>query len=435
MKKVILTENQIIRLVDKLVINEQNGVKTESLTVPMGSIWQMGYWKLTPQQTNQLVPKLNQIKDFINSHRGSAITIQIEAGESKVTNYDAEDPTKPKLQPGVLSQRRGEEMVNFLTSYFKGLLNNGVIDKMPEIPQPKQIPGTTEYNKGITNLKDPNVIATYQKEQFVNAVITTSKDYECLIGMEISIGYYPGKSSKTHECDEAIFDLRMNGISLGEVNLNNSELDISVDYLKNEYETTLKHYLQEKKYAELIYDDLVATGKIRNSNENKREKWIVKYISDNGAWNPGSQPKLPNWSDRYQSKGYKSPQEYVDAITAVNNFFKSKNRQTDNKPAGQRYQTFVLDGQLAKSIIDRAPANEIVLSIVPLVDKDGKYKMFYDQGSHADTPFVTIKRKGAKENLYNQEPNVGMQRGSTKETVLLRTDLCGNPPNNVNQAK
>jgi hypothetical protein len=145
MKKVILSENQIKKLVDKLMVTEQNQVRTESLTVPMGSIWPMGYWKLTSQQTNQLNPQLQKITDFINKNRGSIITIQIEAGESQVTNVDNEDPSKPKLSPGVLSQKRGSEMVNYLNKYFKDLLDKQQIDKMPEIPQPKQIIGTTEY--------------------------------------------------------------------------------------------------------------------------------------------------------------------------------------------------------------------------------------------------------------------------------------------------
>jgi len=48
-------------------------------------------------------------------------------------------------------------------------------------------------------------------------------------------------------------------------------------------------------------------------------------------------------------------------------------------------------------------------------------------GSHAETPWVTIKSKKSDKPLYNQEPNARMKRGSSVETVLLQTDLCGNP--------
>jgi hypothetical protein len=431
MKKVILSEEQIKRMIDKLVINEQNGVRTESLTVQMGSIWPMGMWRLTPQQIQQLIPKVTQITDFINKNRGSIVTIQIEAGESQVTNVDNEDPSKPKLQPGVLSKKRGDEMVKYLNSSFKDIMSQGLINKMPEIPQPKQIIGTTEYKQGVTDLKDPNIVAAFQKEQFVNAVISTKKDYECLVGMEITIGYYPGKNKSTHSCDEAIFELRMNGVSLGEVNLNNGQLDSSADILRAEYDRNVKGYLRAKKFGEEEYEEMVTNGKIKNPSDAKKEKHINKFLLDSGDTNPGDKPRIPDWSNSYESKGFKSPEEYVNSINTINDSFKSYGRLSKNGIGGVRSQTFTLDGEKAKSIIDIAPSNEIVLSIVPLVSRNGKYKIFFEYGSHTDTPWVTIKSKKSKDLLYNNEPNVKMDRGSTKETILLRTDLCGNPIQNT----
>jgi hypothetical protein len=432
--KFILSENQVRNLVNKLVINEQNGVRTESLTIPMGSIWPMGYWKLTPQQTNQLVPKLEQITNFINKNKGSIITIQIEAGESQVTNIDNEDSSKPKLQPGVLSQRRGQEMVKFLYQYFDGLLKKNAIDKMPEIPQPKQIIGTTEYKKGVTNLKDPNVIAAYQKEQFVNAVITTRKDYECLVGMEITIGYFTDKSKKGHRCDEAIFELRMNGVSIGEANLNNFVMDTILD----DYHERLKsNYLEEKEVAEGSYDEFVANGKIKNPSERNKQKFVEKWCRDRNVADPGNPPEIPEWATKkYYQFGYKTPEEFIEAIKTINNGFSKYGRYSDNKIGGTRSQTFRLTGELAKSIIDRAPSDEIVLSIKPLVGPNSKYKQFYYQGSHSDTPWVTIKSRNFQDKaLYDGEPNINMVRGSEKETILLRTDLCGKQPINANQTK
>jgi hypothetical protein len=429
MKKVILSEEQIKRLVDKLVINEQNGVRTESLTVQLGSIWPMGMWKITPQQVNELNPKLKQITDFINKNTNSIVTIQIEAGESKVTNVDNEDSTKPKLPTGVLSQKRGNVMVEFLTGYFKKLMSDNLINKMPEFTQPKQIIGSTPY-KGPNDLKDPNLIELFKKEQFVNAVITTRKDYECLVGMEITIGYYKGKNKSEHACDEAIFELRMNGISLGEVNLNNSGMDVMVDPT---YARERKGYLDMKKNAEEDFDDRVKNGTIKNPNERKKEKYVEKYTKESGFPNPGETQPTPQWAvDKYEGFGYKTPEEYLAAIKTINDSFKTYGRESDNKLAGSRSQTFRLDGIKAKSIIDNAPSNEIVLSIIPLVSRTSKYKLFYYGGSHSDTPWVTIQSNKSKTPLFNGEPNIGMIRGSTKETVLLRTDLCGNPIQNTN---
>ena len=429
MKKVILSEEQIKRMIDKLVINEQNGVRTESLTVQMGSIWPMGKWKLTEQQAQQLEPKLNQIVDFINKHRGSIVTIQIEAGESQVTNYDNENSSKTKLAPGVLSKNRGYQMVQYLTGHFKNLFEQNLINKMPEIPEPKQIIGSTPYQQGVTNLKDPNVIEAYQKEQFVNAVITTRKDYECLVDMEITIGYYKGKNKATHQCDESIFELLMNGVSIGEVNLNNWGMDTLV---QPGYVLELQNYLKSKDEGEKTYDEFVQNGKIKNPNKDRRERFAEKYTQDQGFANPGESPSIPDWVDtKYQSFGYKTPEEYMEAIKTINDTFNnSYGRKTDNNLGGSRSQTLKLNGELAKSIIDRS-SDQIILSLKPLVTRKGKYKLFYYQGSHTETPWVTIQSKKSKTPLFNGEPNIGKIRGDEKETILLRTDLCGNPIQNV----
>jgi hypothetical protein len=429
MKKVILSEEQIKRMIDKLVINEQNGVRTESLTVQLGSIWPMGKWRLSPQQAQQLDPKLKQITDFINKNRDSIVTIQIEAGESRVTNFDNEDPSKPKLQPGVLSKRRGDEMVEYLSGFFKNIMGQGLINKMPELTQPKQIIGTTPY-KGPDDLKDPNLIELYKKEQFVNAVISTRKDYECLVGMEITIGYYPGKNKSQHQCDEAIFELLMNGVSIGEVNLNNFVMDLMLD---DYYERQKRLYELEKKVAEESYDEFVANGKIKNPSEDKKQDFVEKWCRKQQVPDPGEAPEIPEWAEiKYGRFGYKTAEEYVDVVKTINDNFSKYGRITDNKVGGKRSQTFILNGNLAKSIIDKSPSNEIILSIKPLVGPKLKYKQFYYKGSHSDTPWVTIQSRKSKDPLYNGEPNVGMKYGDEKETILLRTDLCGNPIQNTN---
>jgi hypothetical protein len=144
------------------------------------------------------------------------------------------------------------------------------------------------------------------------------------------------------------------------------------------------------------------------------------------------QPEYEKYNQMYRpyytKRGFTNLEEYVNAILQINQSFVKNGRQSDRNYKGLRQQTFILDGAKAKSIIDNAPSDKITLSIVPLVSPDGKYKIFHMAGSHADTPWVRIKSKKSENPLYNQEPNVGMVRGSTKETILLQTDLCGNPP-------
>jgi hypothetical protein len=387
----------------------------------------MGMWKLTSQQSGPIVQKLIGITDFINKNKGSVVTIQIEAGESQVTNVDNEDPSKPKLQPGVLSQRRGEQMVNFLTQYFQGLVSKGAIDKMPELPTPITKIGETPYKKNTSDLKTKKDL--YQQEQFVRAIISAKKDYECLVGMEITIGYYPGQSKSDHTCDEAIFELRMNGVSIGEVNLNNSKLDVSLGAAEKTNQLRNRTYESRLKKAEQSWNRDIKDGTVKiSSNPQKAEEQKAKYIKDN-VGEPPTLAQPPSWLSPLATKnGYKTINEFEADILKINQSFVQYGRKSDGQSGGQRSQSFILDGAKAKSIIDNAPTDKIVLSIVPLVSQYGKYKIFYDKGSHADTPWVTIKSKKSEKPLYNGEPNVGMSRGSTKETILLQTDLCGNPP-------
>ena len=66
------------------------------------------------------------------------------------------------------------------------------------------------------------------------------------------------------------------------------------------------------------------------------------------------------------------------------------------------------------------------MSLVPLVGPNTKYRIFHKDGSHSETPWVTIKNKNGI--IYNEEPNVDMKRGDLTEKILLQTDLCGNLP-------
>jgi hypothetical protein len=433
MKRIVVTEEQT-KLIIGHIINEQNEIRKEGITVDFGAVWPMGKWKLTGEQMAQITQKAIQITDFITKNKGSKITIQIEAGESQVTNKDNEVSPPVELAQGVLSQKRGESMVNFLKSYFQSLVGKAITqNELPNIPEPKTIIGTTPYKKGdITDPKtgkvDPQKAAVYQNEQFVRAIVTASKDYECLVGMEITIGYYPGKNRSDHTCDEAIFELRMNGIPLGEVNLNNSLLDVSLGYAEKTNQQKTRTYQNLIKKAELSWDRDVKGGTVRIKNDpQKAEEQKAAYIKD-FAGEPPAIVLPPSWLEPLAAKnGFKTTNEYEAAVIKINQSFTQYGRKSDGAQGGQRSQTFILDGTKAKSIIDSSPSDKIVLSIIPLVSQNGKYKLYHKSGSHADTPWVTIKSKKSVEPLYDGEPNMGMKRGSTAETVLLQTDLCGNP--------
>lgn len=422
MKTVILTEKQVKNLIDGVLL-EQNETKKESITVNFGAVWPMGKWKLTPQQGTTITNQLVQITNFINQHKGSTVKIQIEAGESRVTNKDNEVTPPVTLEPGVLSQKRGQSMKNFLTSYFQSLVGKAISQNdLPVIPEPKTVIGNTAYS-GPKDLQDKSKVALYNQEQFVRAVVTAEKNYECIVGLEITIGYFPGKSRAGHECDEAIFELRMNGVSLGEANLNNSTLDRSIDITRERNERSLSNYNKAVERVNKKWQDII-TRNPESNTEREKKKYMKEFLPEKPQ-----DTKLPNiFNTRAQKFGFEDVNQYVKAIDDINNSFKSQGRKSEGL---MRSQTFVLDGAKAKAIIDNAPSDKIILSIIPLVSKDGKYKLFYTQGSHADTPWVTIKNPKISEPLYDGEPNISLKRGSTQETVLLTTDLCGNPPQAV----
>lgn len=238
--------------------------------------------------------------------------------------------------------------------------------------------------------------------------------------MEITIGYFPGKNKSKHTCDEAIFNLKMNGVSLGEVNLNNGDVDVTVNNYRKEYSEKLNNFNKQSEQYNKKFNQLVSKGV---ENEGNRKKYLEGF----GLVEP--KIEIPNKIVKIsKEKGYKNVMDYVNTISKINQSFINLGRKSDNKIGGIRYQTFIINDEQAKKITNNGgTTDKIILSISPLVSENGKYKVFFQNGSHSDTPWVIIKNKDSEVPLFNSEPNVGMERGSVKETILLQTDLCGKP--------
>jgi hypothetical protein len=400
------------------LLREQNESRTESQTIPLNTNWQSGKWKLTANQTNTLTQQLNKITNFINQHKGSKVTIQIRAGESRVANYDKEVTPKKKLEPGVLSERRGSSLVEFLKGYFETLLKKGLISEMPNIPKSLSVIGNTPY-AGVNDLNDSTRVAQYNAEQFVEAIISVEKKYDCVVGMQITIGYFEEKGQAGHQCDEAIFELKLNGVSLGEVNLNNGNMDYGLNVRDRSVGREKDKYQKTIQKLEKDWKSLVTSGQVKD-NEKQKRKYFDQYL-------PQTQPEqmeYPNWVEgKAQEKGYKDINKFVNDLKTINNSFEKYGRPKYYQ-SGSRSQTFTIDGPLAQKIVSSTKANKLVLSIVPLVSPDGKYSIFYERGTHSDTPWVIIQTKDSKE-MYSGAPNVNMKRGDLTEKVILETDLCG----------
>jgi hypothetical protein len=372
----ILNESQI-KTVIKQLLKEDGGDKILKV-INLDAIWPMGKYKLTSEQTAKIDKELYDLLEILKSNTESKIKIQIEAGESRVTNFDKEEPPYKELDPGVLSKKRGDGLRKYLYRFFKNQIGKSINEKqMPKIPEAKNIIGATEYTDK-NDLKNQEKLKKYQSEQFVRAIISAISVPACSIGMKIVIGYYPNRNRSKHVCDEAIFELKMNGVSIGEVNLNNGILD---------------------EWTEEKLEQVKSTGARGLTDEN-----IITAAR----------------------KKQMNPFEFSNQIIAINKAFKNYKRISDNRVGGTRYQQFTIDENKAKQILQNA--DTITISIVPLVSQESKYKIFYEKGSHSEAPMVTIIGNNNKV-IYNGEPNIKLKRGSTEETVLLATDSCGKPIN------
>ena len=87
-----------------------------------------------------------------------------------------------------MAQNRADNVIVFLKGYFNNLVKQNYLDKLPIFPEPIIKIGETSYTKGSNDLKDPSKIEKYKSEQFVRAIISVSKNYECIVDLEITIG-------------------------------------------------------------------------------------------------------------------------------------------------------------------------------------------------------------------------------------------------------
>lgn len=403
------------------ILNEQNETRVDTITVPLDANWGMGKYRITPQQQTALQDKIFEINKFITLHKGSTVSIQIESSESQVTNFDGETGGKKELPSGQLAQLRANSIINYLKIYFQRLIQNGSIQTMPTFPEPIIKVGQTPYKKFSGDLKDKTKVEQYKSEQYVKAIVSLSKNYDCIVGLEITIGYYPGQNTGSHTCDEAIFELKMNGIPIGEVNLNNSTLDMGLDNIEKKYNKELVLYNKKLQNVTKSFETYVKNGEEKEKN---RERFIKQYAGE-----PPVKDETPEWLiSKAQKSGYGTDvDKFKQDLNTINNSFKTYGRKSDGVAGGARSHTFTIDGPKSKSIINQAPSDKIIFTLTPLVSKNGKYKIFYKEGSHSDTPWVTIKSKKQQEPLFNGEPNMNMRRGETSETILLQTDLCGVP--------
>ena len=213
------------------LINEQNtsavqsSTNSDEITLKGKSFFSNGKWKsLSPEGKKELDSQLANAAKFLTSKKGRVVYVKIIAGESQVTNTDNENPARPKVDPGYLSEKRATTMKEYLTKYFDNLVSQGIISSKPIFEAPEVIIGSEKYTKGIDNPNDEK----YQPERFVRVELKLKSPAECVVGLTVEVMYNSVEDTRfpcrgDHQCNDAEFAIKLNGVEIGIANLNNGK--------------------------------------------------------------------------------------------------------------------------------------------------------------------------------------------------------------------
>ena len=131
--------------------------------------------------------------------------------------------SKPYKDNLALARRRGE---NFLVWIKQNLKNNGLLllDPMEKEDVEAFIVdtgGVIDSKRDKSAYPNPGQFITMDLELGSEGVLG-EETTECLIDMEILVGYYPRRATTKHQCDSAIFDVYLNREYVFTANLNNN---------------------------------------------------------------------------------------------------------------------------------------------------------------------------------------------------------------------
>jgi hypothetical protein len=206
------------------LIQEQEKVVGEKVKIDFGDLYLDGKYLIKKDNEAAFKKKLDsQLQPFVEKNPGVPLKIRVLGGESATTNYDYETNDGKVKEDFYLAKKRRDEMVNWLKGYFE----TSSIEPKPTVDDTPN-----EENVNVYRGRTGNAI----QDRFVDVVITAQAPDTCLIGLKIEVIYekdnwspeFPcrgrdfGKPTfKGHRCDDAIFDVLLNDVNIGEVNLNN----------------------------------------------------------------------------------------------------------------------------------------------------------------------------------------------------------------------
>lgn len=197
------------------LIQEQKTLPGAKIKVDFGDLY--GDGKYLIKNSTTFKQKLDsQLIPFVEKNPGVPLNIRVLGGESATTNYDYETNDGLRKDDFYLAKRRRDEMIKWLNNYFA----TSTIEPKPTIDN-------TPNEENINVFRGRTGNAT--QDRFVDVVITAQAPGTCLIGLKIEVIYEKdGRSDKfpcrgRHKCDEAVFNVLLNDVVIGEVNLNNKD--------------------------------------------------------------------------------------------------------------------------------------------------------------------------------------------------------------------
>ena len=234
-KSLLVTEEEKIRilglygiLAEEIIVDE-NGVKIHTKQVFEDS----KYYKLKDSVVGELNQGLAQATEWIKANKekliGKFISVRIKAGESQLMNWDREQvPAISGVTTGYLSKQRYKTMKRFLGNYFDKQVSSGLItqEQYPVFDAFELVIGKSP----VTEKKGPIPGNDYNSEQFVEIDLYIQSPEGCITGLGVHVMYnnVPSTDPKFgcrggHSCDQAIFNVLLNGVSIGQANLNNAK--------------------------------------------------------------------------------------------------------------------------------------------------------------------------------------------------------------------
>lgn len=174
---------------------------------------------LNPKIKASIKQQLESAKTFIKEkeNEGKIVFIRITSSESDVPNHDNEKGGV-EVPKGWLRERRAETMKKYISSILETWGDLTIIPPFEPFVFSEPI---EKYAEG-DNKKDPR----FDKDIWVKIDMEVKPADACLVGLGVEVMYtdkpdanFPCRGN--HRCNEALFNVKLNGVIIGSANLNN----------------------------------------------------------------------------------------------------------------------------------------------------------------------------------------------------------------------